>query len=122
MAGFGAAWIVASSVNVESSRFGGILLGLVDQYINDGQVFGKLIVRRDICRIVHLRSLRIYGWGESRSQDRLLQKGLIHKVCSEKHANLARPAAFFQVYETSPNTPLLFPLRETPDSPRRRAC
>ena len=39
----GAAWIVASSVNMESSPFG-YLLGLVDQYITPGQVFDKLIV------------------------------------------------------------------------------
>ena len=46
-----------------------------------------------------------------------LAERLIHKVCSERHANLAR-RLFIRVYETFPFTPLLFPLRELPESPR----
>ena len=48
--------------------------------------------------------------GRVQKMRQILAGRLIHKVCSGRHANLAR-LLFVRVYKTSPCAPLLFPLR-----------
>ena len=114
-----AACITGSSVKMDSTPFGYLASTSGSKY-NSLQVFDKLIVLCDIVWIVQLWPLRIYRWGKCRSSDsrrQTLVERLIHKVCPELDANLAR-MLFVRVYETSPCTPLLFPLRKPPKSPR----
>ena len=113
-----AACITGSSVKMDSTPFGYLASTSGSKY-NSLQVFDKLIVLCDIVWIVQLWPLRIYRWGKCRSSDsrrQTLVERLIHKVCPELDANLAR-MLFVRVYETSPCTPLLFPLRKQPESP-----
>ena len=90
----------ASTLGTWNQLHLGILLGLMDPYILHGQVFWQAYcavryrLNSSSSAIMDLRM------GREQKQRQTLAERLIHKICSKRHAILAR-LHFVRVYETS---------------------
>ena len=115
----GAACIKASSVNMDSTPFEYLAWTSGSEYIqyNSWASFWQTNCAVRYRSNSSSSAITDLWMGRVQKQRQTLAERLIHKVCSGRHANLAR-RVIVRVYETSPCTPLLFPLRKPPKSPR----